>query len=399
MPTAPSPATSTSPRSSLYAFWLFFAGLIFYLRREDKREGYPLDSDRLGGGVVGRASRPCRGRRPSSLPHGGTYRRRAAPGPRELAADAAGPWPGAPLDADRQPDDRRRRPRRLRAARDMPDLTLRRRAAHRADARGPRLRGRGARTATRAACRSSAPTAGRRHRDATSGSTAPSRRSASSRSELAGGRRPSRAAADRPRADRRRERQIRSSSILGHQFADVPRLRTRPVTLLEEDKICGLLRRRHLYASRTGWSRCCDARRQDEPRAAGLPEPLPQGEACCGRAPRLAGLALRACPRPRRWRLLRRPAGLARSPAADGGGPPWPVAAWLRPAARWRAVGCVALSRLADGAHHGLHDHQPARRDAGRHRAADDPQPSVPPIVGAPLRSCTPTAPATSRWR
>jgi photosynthetic reaction center H subunit len=26
----------------LYAFWVFFAGLIFYLRREDKREGYPL---------------------------------------------------------------------------------------------------------------------------------------------------------------------------------------------------------------------------------------------------------------------------------------------------------------------------------------------------------------------
>ena len=26
----------------LYAFWAFFAGLIIYLRREDKREGYPL---------------------------------------------------------------------------------------------------------------------------------------------------------------------------------------------------------------------------------------------------------------------------------------------------------------------------------------------------------------------
>ena len=30
----------------LYAFWVFFAGLIFYLRREDKREGYPLVYDR-----------------------------------------------------------------------------------------------------------------------------------------------------------------------------------------------------------------------------------------------------------------------------------------------------------------------------------------------------------------
>lgn len=31
---------------ALYAFWIFFAGLIYYLRREDKREGYPLESRR-----------------------------------------------------------------------------------------------------------------------------------------------------------------------------------------------------------------------------------------------------------------------------------------------------------------------------------------------------------------
>jgi photosynthetic reaction center H subunit len=35
----------------LYAFWIFFAGLILWLRREDKREGYPLESDRSGGRV------------------------------------------------------------------------------------------------------------------------------------------------------------------------------------------------------------------------------------------------------------------------------------------------------------------------------------------------------------
>ena len=29
----------------LYIFWLFFAGLIFYLHRENKREGYPLETD------------------------------------------------------------------------------------------------------------------------------------------------------------------------------------------------------------------------------------------------------------------------------------------------------------------------------------------------------------------
>ncbi len=30
----------------LYLFWIFFAGLIFYLHRENKREGYPLESER-----------------------------------------------------------------------------------------------------------------------------------------------------------------------------------------------------------------------------------------------------------------------------------------------------------------------------------------------------------------
>jgi len=37
---------------TLYAFWIFFAGLIIYLRREDKREGYPMMSDRPGGEAV-----------------------------------------------------------------------------------------------------------------------------------------------------------------------------------------------------------------------------------------------------------------------------------------------------------------------------------------------------------
>lgn len=37
----------------LYAFWIFFAGLVFYLVRENKREGYPLVApEREGGRVV-----------------------------------------------------------------------------------------------------------------------------------------------------------------------------------------------------------------------------------------------------------------------------------------------------------------------------------------------------------
>lgn len=37
------------PQVVLYVFWIFFAGLIYYLRREDRREGYPLESDRAPG--------------------------------------------------------------------------------------------------------------------------------------------------------------------------------------------------------------------------------------------------------------------------------------------------------------------------------------------------------------
>lgn len=29
----------------IWSFWLFFAGLVFWLRREDRREGYPLESE------------------------------------------------------------------------------------------------------------------------------------------------------------------------------------------------------------------------------------------------------------------------------------------------------------------------------------------------------------------
>jgi photosynthetic reaction center H subunit len=42
----------------LYAFWIFFAALVYYLRREDKREGYPLASDRRNVTVQGFPAAP-----------------------------------------------------------------------------------------------------------------------------------------------------------------------------------------------------------------------------------------------------------------------------------------------------------------------------------------------------
>jgi hypothetical protein len=57
---------------TVYLFWFFFAGLILYLRREDKREGYPLESDRKGVPVQGwpavPEARPARLKHPALSP-------------------------------------------------------------------------------------------------------------------------------------------------------------------------------------------------------------------------------------------------------------------------------------------------------------------------------------------
>jgi photosynthetic reaction center H subunit len=52
----------------LYAFWAFFFGLVFYLRREDKREGYPLLGDRPGERVEGFPAVPPPKKRLERLP-------------------------------------------------------------------------------------------------------------------------------------------------------------------------------------------------------------------------------------------------------------------------------------------------------------------------------------------
>lgn len=46
------------PTILIWSFWLGFALLILYIRREDKREGYPLDSDREGVTVQGFPAQP-----------------------------------------------------------------------------------------------------------------------------------------------------------------------------------------------------------------------------------------------------------------------------------------------------------------------------------------------------
>ena len=91
----PSPQYIDVAQLVLYVFWIFFAGLIYYLIRENHREGYPMDSDR---GVVG-------GWPPAPAPK--TYRladgrevmapRQEAP-PQPLNAERAYRSPAAPLE-------------------------------------------------------------------------------------------------------------------------------------------------------------------------------------------------------------------------------------------------------------------------------------------------------------
>ncbi len=82
----------------IYLFWAFFAGLLIYLRREDKREGYPLDSDRSESiRVEGFPAMP----EPKvfALEDGSRY---LAPhdesDDRPIQAEETAPWPGAPLE-------------------------------------------------------------------------------------------------------------------------------------------------------------------------------------------------------------------------------------------------------------------------------------------------------------
>jgi len=82
----------------LYAFWIFFAGLIIYLRMEDKREGYPLESTHKLGEKYGIFFPPYPGEKLFRLEHG--EKRDYSSGrtdTREIATEPVAPWEGAPF--------------------------------------------------------------------------------------------------------------------------------------------------------------------------------------------------------------------------------------------------------------------------------------------------------------
>jgi photosynthetic reaction center H subunit len=88
---------------TLYVFWAFFFGLIFWLRREDRREGYPLFSEpsntyKTDDFLLIPPTKTFR------LPTGGTSTvPNFKPDDRALRATKIAPWPGAPLEPEGDP--------------------------------------------------------------------------------------------------------------------------------------------------------------------------------------------------------------------------------------------------------------------------------------------------------
>jgi photosynthetic reaction center H subunit len=80
----------------LYVFWAFFAGLIYYLLRENKREGYPLVSDRSKHVTV-QGWPPIPAPKTFLLPHGGTVQVPRTGEEPPIAARPYAGFPGAPL--------------------------------------------------------------------------------------------------------------------------------------------------------------------------------------------------------------------------------------------------------------------------------------------------------------
>jgi photosynthetic reaction center H subunit len=109
----------------LYVFWAFLAGVIIYLHVEDKREGYPLESERSANiAVQGWPRVPA----PKTylLADGSTVQApRAQPyDDRPVKATPIGPWPGAPLEPDGDPMVDGVGPAAYAERLDIPDATL-----------------------------------------------------------------------------------------------------------------------------------------------------------------------------------------------------------------------------------------------------------------------------------
>lgn len=112
---------------ALYAFWVFFAGLIYYLQRETKREGFPLEGDRPDETMVTPGLIGTPGPKEFLSPHGlpSTV---AGPGIKPsqqvLHARPAHRWIGAPLVPTGNPMQDGVGPGAYADRLDVPDMTV-----------------------------------------------------------------------------------------------------------------------------------------------------------------------------------------------------------------------------------------------------------------------------------
>ena len=108
-------------RVAIWLFWLFFAGLVLWLHRENKREGYPLVSDRSDNVLVqGFPAMP--GPKTFLLPHGGTAVNPKPPVHAPYLAEPTAKFPGAPLAPIGDPMLSRAGPGAYALRHDGPDL-------------------------------------------------------------------------------------------------------------------------------------------------------------------------------------------------------------------------------------------------------------------------------------
>jgi photosynthetic reaction center H subunit len=108
----------------LYAFWVFFAGLIYYLHQENKREGYPLESNVPGRNAI-EGFPPIPSPKTFRLADGSSVTvprpHQAEPAP---SGTLAGSFPGAPLDPHGKAMGSGVGPGAYAQRRDIPDVTI-----------------------------------------------------------------------------------------------------------------------------------------------------------------------------------------------------------------------------------------------------------------------------------
>jgi photosynthetic reaction center H subunit len=229
----------------LYLFWIFFAGVIFYLLRENKREGYPLDTDRLGSRVQVQGWPGIPSPKTYKLANGTEVQSpNGLRDTRPIAAEPVARHGGAPLVPTGNPMLDGVGPAAYAQRADVPDLTthgvpkivpLRVAADYHVDSRDADPRG--------------LPVVGA---DGVVGGTVVDAWVDRSEALLRY------LEVDVAGAGRRLlplnfsrvgRREVRVQAILGVQFKDVPALRSpEQVTLLEEDRICGYYGGGTLYA-------------------------------------------------------------------------------------------------------------------------------------------------------